>query len=115
MKKNRTPVVITRKDKRQNKLVQLLAFTATGGASAVLYTGPKALSNAGYNARTRRLQAQAEQADAQRGESPAGHSAMLADAAEQAARRAIEHGIPRDQLGLAAQLAYDRLIADRSE
>jgi hypothetical protein len=46
-----------------------------------------------------------------RQESPAGHSQRLTAAAEEAATRAIEHGIPRDQLGLAAQLAYDRLTA----
>jgi hypothetical protein len=105
MGKNKTPVVITRKDKRLKKGLHLLAFALTGGASAPV-TGAKAATNAGYNSRTRRLQAEADQASAQ---SPAGHSEMLAAAAEKAARRAIEKGIPREKLSLAAQPAYDRL------
>lgn len=104
MRKSKAPVVITRKDKRLHKLAHLIGFAATGGASGI-YTAGKAATNASYNARTRKLAAQAEAADMP----PAAHSAMLADAAEQAARKAVEHGIPRDQLGLAAQLAYDRL------
>lgn len=56
----RTPVVITRKHKKISKLGHLLAFAATGGTS-ILYTGAKAATNAGYNARTRQLQAEAEQ------------------------------------------------------
>jgi hypothetical protein len=111
-RKNTAPVVIIRKDKRiRHKLLHAIAFAATGGAS-IAVTGAEALNHAGYNARTRRLQAQAGTADAQRGISPDGPSARLADAAEQAARQAIEHGIPRDQLGAAAQLAYDRLTGD---
>ena len=51
-------VVIVRKDKRVNhKITHLVAFAATGGASGV-YTAAKVGSNAGYNARTARLQAE---------------------------------------------------------
>jgi hypothetical protein len=112
MGKNKTPVVITRKDKRLKKGLHLLAFALTGGASAPV-TAAKAATNAGYNSRTRRLQAEAEadQAGAPSAQSPAGHSEMLAAAAEKAARRAIEKGIPREKLSLAAQLAYDRLAS----
>lgn len=110
MGKNKVPVVITRKDKRLNKLGHLLAFAVTGGTSGA-YTAAKAGSNAAYNARTRKLQAEAEEAG-QRRESPPGHSDRLADAAEKAARDALAKGIPRSKLGLAAQLAYDRLTAD---
>lgn len=56
------PVVITRKDKRLFKTGHLLAFMVTGGTSAV-YTAAKAATNAGYNARTRELQAQSERSD----------------------------------------------------
>jgi hypothetical protein len=56
------PVVIVRKDKRLNKTGHLLAFMLTGGASAVVTAG-KAATNAGYNARTRQLQAEAGDAE----------------------------------------------------
>jgi hypothetical protein len=62
-RKNKAPVVIVRKDKRLNRTGHVLAFMLTGGTSSV-YTASKAATNAGYNARTRRLQAQAEAADA---------------------------------------------------
>jgi hypothetical protein len=58
-KKRGAPVVITRKDKRLNKTGHLLAFMLTGGASGV-YTAARSATNAGYNARTRRLQERAE-------------------------------------------------------
>jgi hypothetical protein len=111
MGKNKTPVVITRKDKRLKKGLHLLAFTLTGGASAPV-TAVKAATNAGYNSRTRKLQAEADQAGAPSAQSPAGHSEMLAAAAEKAARRAVEKGIPREKLSLAAQLAYDQLVSE---
>lgn len=60
MAKNKTPVVIVRKDKRiRHKGLHLLAFAATGGLSGVV-TAAEAASNAGYNARTRKLQREAE-------------------------------------------------------
>lgn len=62
-RKKGAPVVITRKDKRLNKTGHLLAFMLTGGASSV-YTATKAATNAGYNARTRKLVEQAEAEDA---------------------------------------------------
>jgi hypothetical protein len=62
MRKKKAPVVIVRKDKRLNKVAHLTAFAVTGGTSAV-YTAAKAGSNAAYNARTRKLAAQAEEAE----------------------------------------------------
>ena len=62
MAKNKAPVVITRKDKKLKKTGHLLAFMLTGGASAAV-TATKAATNAGYNARTRKLQREAEQAE----------------------------------------------------
>lgn len=53
-RKNRAQVVITRKDKKLKKTGHLLAFALTGGTSSV-YTAAKAATNAGYNARTRKL------------------------------------------------------------
>jgi hypothetical protein len=61
MSKKGTPVVIVRKDKRLHKGLHLAAFALTGGASGVV-TAAKAGTNAGYNARTRRLAAQADEA-----------------------------------------------------
>jgi hypothetical protein len=110
-KRNTTPVVIVRKDKRiRHKWLHAAAFTATGGLSGVV-TAAEAGSHASYNARTRRLAAEAEQAEAEAAPAADAHSAMLAQAAETNARRAIERGTPREQLGLAAQIAYDRLVA----
>lgn len=60
MGKNRTPVVIVRKDKKLKKSGHLLAFMLTGGLSAPV-TAVKAATNAGYNARTRRMQREAEE------------------------------------------------------
>jgi hypothetical protein len=57
--RNRTPVVIIRKDKKLKYGLHLLAFALTGGASAPI-SAVKAASNAGYNARTRELAAQAD-------------------------------------------------------
>lgn len=45
-------VTHTRKVKKSNKLLHLIAFTATGGASAVVSAG-KMASDAAYNANTR--------------------------------------------------------------
>ena len=59
-RKKGAPVVITRKDKRLNKTGHLAAFVLTGGTSAV-YTAAKAATNAGYNARTRKLVAAADE------------------------------------------------------
>lgn len=61
-KKNKrgAPVVIVRKDKRLGKIRHLTAFALTGGASSV-YTAAKAATNAGYNARTRKLADAAEE------------------------------------------------------
>jgi hypothetical protein len=47
-------VAIARKDKRLHKGWHLFAFVLTGGASAPV-TAAKAVTNAGYNARTRQL------------------------------------------------------------
>jgi hypothetical protein len=60
MGKNRTPVVIVRKDKKLKKGRHLALFALTGGLSGV-YTAGKVASNAGYNARTRQLQREAEE------------------------------------------------------
>lgn len=60
MAKNRTPVVIVRKDKRLRKGRHLLAFALTGGMSGIVTAGVAA-SNAAYNARTRKLQVEAEE------------------------------------------------------
>jgi hypothetical protein len=62
-KKKGAPVVITRKDKKLNKTGHGLAFILTGGMSSV-YTATKAATNAGYNARTRKLVAENERAEA---------------------------------------------------
>jgi hypothetical protein len=97
MGKNKAPVVITRKDKRLNKPGHLLAFALSCGTSGV-YTAAKAGSNAAYNARTRKLIAEAEEAG-QSQESPPGHSDMLAAAAEEAARDVLAKGTPRSKLG----------------
>ncbi len=61
-KKKGAPVVIVRKDKKLNKTGHLMAFALTGGVSSV-YTATKAATNAGYNARTRKLMEQAEEPD----------------------------------------------------
>lgn len=62
MNKNTAPVVITRKDKRiRHKLTHLLAFGLTGGASGIV-TAAEAANHASYNARTRKLQAEADSA-----------------------------------------------------
>jgi hypothetical protein len=61
-KKKNAPVVIVRKDKRLHKGAHLAAFMLTGGVSGVV-TAAKAGTNAGYNARTRKLQAQVEDAE----------------------------------------------------
>ncbi len=58
MRKNKTPVVITRRDKKMNKGIHLAAFVATGGMSAPVSAARGAL-NVRYNARTRRLAAEA--------------------------------------------------------
>ena len=53
-------VVIIRKDKRvRHKILHTLAFGLTGGISG-LVTAAEVANNAGYNARTRKLQEQAE-------------------------------------------------------
>jgi hypothetical protein len=62
-KKKGAPVVIVRKDKKLTKTGHALAFLLTGGTSSV-YTAAKAATNAGYNARTRKLMAEAEAAEA---------------------------------------------------
>jgi hypothetical protein len=54
---SKPPVVIVRKDKRINhKLLHVVAFAATGGASGIV-TAAEAANHAQYNARTRKLQA----------------------------------------------------------
>jgi hypothetical protein len=72
------PVVITRKDKRMSKLGHGLAFALTGGTS-MLYTAAKGASNAAYNARTRELQRQAEEAQREPSVSQAEHDRAIAD------------------------------------
>jgi hypothetical protein len=69
LRKKNAPVVIYRKDKRLFKTGHLTAFMLTGGLSSV-YTAAKAATNAGYNARTRKLTAVGEpdQADELRAE-----------------------------------------------
>lgn len=74
-RKNKTPVVITRKDKRLHKGAHLTAFVLTGGASGVV-TAAKAGTNAAYNARTRKLAAEA--AETVNGEEGTGSEAPLA-------------------------------------
>ena len=118
-RKNTVPVQIIRKDKRINhKLTHLVAFGLTGGLSGAV-TAAEAANHARYNARTRQLQAEYEQADvpvrpalsraeqleldeARRSYSPR---------AEKAARKAISDGTPREYLSPAEQLAYDRLTS----
>lgn len=56
------PVVITRKSKRLNRPLHVAAFLLTGGASVPI-SAAKAASNAGYNARTRKLAEAAEAED----------------------------------------------------
>jgi hypothetical protein len=83
MKKNRTPIVITRKDKRLHKGGHLAAFLLTGGMSAPV-SAAKAASNAAYNARTRQLAAQAEAAEKEAepaDDSPLNHGYTLIPAA----------------------------------
>jgi hypothetical protein len=75
-KKKGAPVVITRKDKRLNKTGHGLAFILTGGMSSV-YTATKAATNAGYNARTRKLVAENEQAEAEQAAEEARQAAAL--------------------------------------
>jgi hypothetical protein len=54
-------VIIIRKDKRvKHKFLHLLAFGLTGGTSGIV-TAAKVASDASYNARTRKLQAQSEE------------------------------------------------------
>jgi len=53
-------VVIMRKDKKvRHKFLHLAAFALTGGASSIV-TVAEVANHATYNARTRKLQAQAE-------------------------------------------------------
>jgi hypothetical protein len=53
-------VVIIRKDKRvRHKFLHAVALVLTGGLSGIV-TAAEAASHAGYNARTRRLQRNAE-------------------------------------------------------
>jgi hypothetical protein len=80
-KKKGAPVVITRKDKRLNKTGHGLAFLLTGGMSSV-YTATKAATNAGYNARTRRLVEQNEATEAQQEAAAAQRAAADAGKAE---------------------------------
>jgi hypothetical protein len=67
MSRRGAPVVITRKDKRLHKAAHLTAFVLTGGASGVV-TAAKAGTNAAYNARTRKLAAEADTASETAGE-----------------------------------------------
>lgn len=57
--KNKTPVVIVRKDKRHHMFGHLFLFALTGGASAPLQAA-QAARTANYNARTRKLQRDAD-------------------------------------------------------
>jgi hypothetical protein len=88
-RKNKTPVVITRKDKKLKKTGHLLAFALTGGASSV-YTAGRAAANAGYNARTRQLQSEAAEAEAEPGSG-------FTDADHDRARRAGEEAMRKLQ------------------
>jgi hypothetical protein len=57
------PVVIIRKDKRiRHKFLHAVAFAATGGVSGIV-TAAEAANHAGYNARTRKMQAQSEETE----------------------------------------------------
>ena len=57
MRSNKPQVVIVRKDKRvSHKVLHAAAFAATGGLSGFV-TAAEVTSHAGYNARTRKLQA----------------------------------------------------------
>ena len=62
MSDDKPRVVITRKDKRLG-FGHWIAFALTGGASGI-YSAGKAVTNAGYNARTRQLQAESDAEEA---------------------------------------------------
>lgn len=100
-RRNAAQVVITRKDKRLNKTGHLLAFALTGGTSGI-YTATKAATNAGYNARTRELQRQAE------GPEPARLTAT-----GRLQRRIAALDQARAELGIPAGLPYRRLSREQ--
>jgi hypothetical protein len=84
MSKRGAPVVIMRKDKRiRHKLLHAAAFAATGGASGIV-TVAEAANHVGYNARTRKLQAGADEPD----ETETGASEVQQVAAAAKARQA---------------------------
>jgi hypothetical protein len=63
-RKRGAQVVIVRKEKRMNPLTHLAAFALTGGMSSVV-SAARAAQVASYNARTRKLQEQSEQDEAE--------------------------------------------------
>lgn len=82
-------VVIIRKDKRiRHKLLHATVFALTGGVSGIA-TAAEAANHASYNARTRRLQAEAEgqpaRASRQRGPTRAERRAAQQRSVQQAA------------------------------
>jgi len=82
MSKRGAPVVIMRKDKRiRHKLLHAAAFAATGGASGIV-TAAEAANHAGYNARTRKLQAEAEADETHETETGASEVQQVAAAAK---------------------------------
>jgi hypothetical protein len=88
MARTNPPVVISRKSKRLNRPLHLLAFALTGGASAPI-SAAKAASNAAYNRRTDELQRRSEAADRGRQWSDADHERALR-AGREAMRRLSE-------------------------
>lgn len=85
MSKRGAPVVIMRKDKRiRHKLLHAAAFAATGGASGIV-TAAEAANHAGYNVRTRKLQAEAGEPD----ETETGASEVQQAAAAAKARQPV--------------------------
>ena len=87
MGRNKTPVVIMRKDKRiRHKLTHLFAFGLTGGASGIV-TAAEAANHASYNARTRKLQREARAPDTAPPLSAADRDKANADLSPEAAFR----------------------------
>lgn len=95
MARTNPQITISRKSKRLNRPLHLLAFMLTGGASAPV-SAAKAASNAAYNARTRELQRRAE-ASAPRtyATGRAADDPRFSDADHERARRAGEAAMRR--------------------
>ena len=95
-------VVIIRKDKRiRHKLLHATVFALTGGVSGIA-TAAEAANHASYNARTRRLQAEAE---GQPGASQTAKGSDTRRAAGSTATVSTAGGIPRRPSGSARPAA----------